>query len=837
MAYTSSLNPAQQMESQQQLQQQMYTQQQQKQAAAPFIASPAFCGPQKGYVYQQGQQGIGYYAQQGFQQQGFQQQMQNYQPAQQQQYGQIQKNMGWTPPPVTQQATMIQVMVPGGFPEGSSFPSQYAGKIFSVQVPPGINKGQMVQVQVPPDLVTPQIVNLGGQNIDVQQVIAQFAAMDTSGNGKLSADEMRIAQATIMGAQFNEYAFMQRFGQMDSNGDGEIDLREYLVGYGMERGTANVIMTQWREQRKMCKEHLASERTRQKAEREKLKMEAQLEREKQKREDAEDDLDDERRRARNRDRGWGGGGYGYGGGCMFNSRGYNSYSGGYNNNNCNRGYNNNNNNNNDAAVLAAANENQAVAEGALAEGGGGGGGEVDEYGEGGDEGGDEVDMYGAAPQDLPDGDDDDSRVAPVQKGARRAPQKPKRGHKKSSKPLTMSWILPEVRRELTRRLERNLHFPIPEATTKTLFQKATEFSLQWQPHQSTSITLCTQCSVDRIPRLQALVEHWEGPVVCAVHVPSGCNVSTDIVAPLTELYATLALNANRLLLVLRSEAMVSTEADLWAASLYPINALRNVSVEHAPTNRVFLCDVDFACNVGAHASLVQHANRLSPRLKKTAIVVPAFEAHDLKLLESLPSDVEAAKDTLFSKHSEGAVSLFHVGHFPKGHRATNLSKWFDSRESSVYEVPYEQCFEPYVVVDKTTDDFQLYDERFRGYGMNKIQHIQHLEHSGFRFYVATDTFIISPEMEKSSDYKRTFGALKDPMQSMRVQALFNRFKGEMQVSQEVKAKASRSKLPLQPHAEGKSDEYVVVDLGEQGEMFKKSTTLGPAPPPPPKKTK
>lgn len=34
-----------------------------------------------------------------------------------------------------------------------------------------------------------------------------------------------------------------------------------------------------------------------------------------------------------------------------------------------------------------------------------------------------------------------------------------------------------------------------------------------------------------------------------------------------------------------------------------------------------------------------------------------------------------------------------------------------------YAVPFEPCFEPYVVVDKTVTP--MYDERFRGYGMNK----------------------------------------------------------------------------------------------------------------------
>lgn len=38
-------------------------------------------------------------------------------------------------------------------------------------------------------------------------------------------------------------------------------------------------------------------------------------------------------------------------------------------------------------------------------------------------------------------------------------------------------------------------------------------------------------------------------------------------------------------------------------------------------------------------------------------------------------------------------------------------------EALAYAVPFEPCFEPYVVVDKTVTP--VYDERFRGYGMNK----------------------------------------------------------------------------------------------------------------------
>ncbi|CAN0464386.1 unnamed protein product, partial [Laminaria digitata] len=35
-----------------------------------------------------------------------------------------------------------------------------------------------------------------------------------------------------------------------------------------------------------------------------------------------------------------------------------------------------------------------------------------------------------------------------------------------------------------------------------------------------------------------------------------------------------------------------------------------------------------------------------------------------------------------------------------------------------YTVSYSSCFEPYIVANKST--VPMYDERFRGYGMNKV---------------------------------------------------------------------------------------------------------------------
>ena len=67
--------------------------------------------------------------------------------------------------------------------------------------------------------------------------------------------------------------------------------------------------------------------------------------------------------------------------------------------------------------------------------------------------------------------------------------------------------------------------------------------------------------------------------------------------------------------------------------------------------------------------------------------------------------------------SQGIASAFHTGHFPKGHGPTNFSAWFES--SSGYDVSYADFSDPYVVAAKTR--IPRYDERFRGYGINKVK--------------------------------------------------------------------------------------------------------------------
>ena len=76
---------------------------------------------------------------------------------------------------------------------------------------------------------------------------------------------------------------------------------------------------------------------------------------------------------------------------------------------------------------------------------------------------------------------------------------------------------------------------------------------------------------------------------------------------------------------------------------YPINALRNLALDSARTELVFLLDVDFAISSRLRASLRREHQALvrSLSLARTALVVPAFEIREGAKMPTSQREMEA----------------------------------------------------------------------------------------------------------------------------------------------------------------------------------------------------
>uniref|UniRef100_A0AAQ5ZGS1 LARGE xylosyl- and glucuronyltransferase 2 n=1 Tax=Amphiprion ocellaris TaxID=80972 RepID=A0AAQ5ZGS1_AMPOC len=144
---------------------------------------------------------------------------------------------------------------------------------------------------------------------------------------------------------------------------------------------------------------------------------------------------------------------------------------------------------------------------------------------------------------------------------------------------------------------------------------------------------------------------------------------------------------------------------------------------------------------------------------KKALVVPAFETLRYRL--SFPK----SKAELLSMLDMGTLYTFRYHVWPKGHAPTNYAKWRTA--TTPYKVEWEPDFEPYVVVRR---DCPEYDQRFVGFGWNKVSHIMELDAQEYDLMVLPNAFMIhmphAPSFDiskfrSSSSYRNCLNTLKD----------------------------------------------------------------------------
>uniref|UniRef100_A0A3Q2VXV6 LARGE xylosyl- and glucuronyltransferase 2 n=1 Tax=Haplochromis burtoni TaxID=8153 RepID=A0A3Q2VXV6_HAPBU len=219
---------------------------------------------------------------------------------------------------------------------------------------------------------------------------------------------------------------------------------------------------------------------------------------------------------------------------------------------------------------------------------------------------------------------------------------------------------------------------------------------------NTDITLVAQLSMDRLQMLEAICKHWEGPISLALYM-------SDAEAQQFLRYAQASE-------VLKNRKNVGYHIVYKEGQFYPVNLVRNVALKNANTPYVFLTDVDFLPMYGLYDYLRKSVVQMDMAHTKKALVVPAFETLRYRL--SFPK----SKAELLSMLDMGTLYTFRYHVWPKGHAPTNYAKWRTA--TTPYKVEWEPDFEPYVVVRRECPE---YDQRFVGFGWNKVSHIMELD--------------------------------------------------------------------------------------------------------------
>uniref|UniRef100_A0AAQ4Q8X9 LARGE xylosyl- and glucuronyltransferase 2 n=1 Tax=Gasterosteus aculeatus aculeatus TaxID=481459 RepID=A0AAQ4Q8X9_GASAC len=235
--------------------------------------------------------------------------------------------------------------------------------------------------------------------------------------------------------------------------------------------------------------------------------------------------------------------------------------------------------------------------------------------------------------------------------------------------------------------------------------------------------------------LEAICKHWEGPISLALYM-------SDAEAQQFLRYAQASE-------VLKNRKNVGYHVVYKEGQFYPVNLVRNVALKNANTPYVFLTDVDFLPMYGLYDYLRRTVVQLDMTHTKKALVVPAFETLRYRL--SFPK----SKAELLSMLDMGTLYTFRYHVWPKGHAPTDYAKWRTA--TTPYRVEWEADFEPYVVVRR---DCPEYDQRFVGFGWNKVSHVLELDAQEFELTVLPNAFMVHMPHAPSFDiskFRSSFG--------------------------------------------------------------------------------
>ena len=243
------------------------------------------------------------------------------------------------------------------------------------------------------------------------------------------------------------------------------------------------------------------------------------------------------------------------------------------------------------------------------------------------------------------------------------------------------------------------------------------------------VTMVAQFSLDRLPILESILQHWKGPVSMTMYV-------TDTEALQLRPYFKNVKEFQK-------RNNIAIHLVYKHGIFYPVNHLRNVALANIGTPYVFLSDIDFVPMLDLYEYLKASVLALKPSRHKQALIVPVFEAPDYKFYYPL------SKETLLQMLSSGSIKTFRNSIWDQGHAPTDYKKW--RMASRPYKVKWAPDFEPYVLVQKNVTK---YDERFMGFGWNKVSHIMELDAQGYEFVVLPKAFMIHSPHTPSLDHNQ-----------------------------------------------------------------------------------
>lgn len=234
------------------------------------------------------------------------------------------------------------------------------------------------------------------------------------------------------------------------------------------------------------------------------------------------------------------------------------------------------------------------------------------------------------------------------------------------------------------------------------------------------LTLAVPLTSDRALRLEALSRlYGGGPIIATVVVRSEDDASMF-----------RAVWTRKAWLRLHVDVTFVRRRDLPKQEPLEINALRNIAVQAAQTMYVMMADVDmtpatnsFACFHNANTTWL---GELLPYGEKRMLTVPVF----ISDAQHRPAADKEELQNMLRHHAGTSYCL-------NSQRSNKIKRWYRERDAT--ETRFLTDYEPYGIVRR--DEYPAYDERFSGYGFNKISWAYGSEYGGWRIFVLPEAFL------------------------------------------------------------------------------------------------
>ena len=285
-------------------------------------------------------------------------------------------------------------------------------------------------------------------------------------------------------------------------------------------------------------------------------------------------------------------------------------------------------------------------------------------------------------------------------------------------------------------------------------------------------TLVVQTSLNRSWVLEETCKRWTDPIIAVITLS---QTERHHMEPSSLLNFTDACANLRVV----TYKMKPAEEN---PGMYPVNHLRNLGLDQVKSSHLLVADVDFVPSDGL-ADKIRETIVLRNRLRELspastdsadheAIVIPAFQRNsDKPCLTESDCNENLRRDSAYIPHNFDKLrecvknrdcTVFQYEDNWEGHHSTRSEGWLAKEwyeddvtpGTNLYDLKRIRCFdslryEPYVVIRWCPPNevspvvtAPFYDERFHGYGKNKIQYIQHLRFAGYRFAVLPEGFIV-----------------------------------------------------------------------------------------------